>query len=1530
MIPGGIADKQGNRYESKWLVRKLLDVLRGSASSVLYEGTADGFAGFEFRLVVGDESQWHQVKISNTSGNWTANRLKTLGVLDAFKNRLALENQNDSCYFISQDPANGLRDLSERARIATDFENFRGMLTKTLSDDFLEIVDVWKVDSEIAFSWLKRIYFRIESEDGLDESIQAFAGLAIAHDSSLVFGILRAYMEQSFNRQITTDVVRHELPTLGLRLKHWELDATLKERLRESTEDYLTSYAAVPPERLIPREETDVVVRELKNPDGAKIVLLTGSAGSGKSALVHQVIRELQATGVVHVALRADTCLDIGTSEDLGRRLTARDESPVVTLKGVRDSNLTVLVIDQVDAVSEVSGRQRQLKSLILRMLSDAEKFGTVKVVCACRSFDLDNDERLKALAGQRSVLRVEVAPLNWETQIAPLLLAHGIDISSLSASEQKLLALPLNLALYLEVCNEGKAFRSRNDLFARLLAKKARAVAQTHAPGWNVDEPLDALAKWMSTRQTLQATPSSLRKFAGASDILRSENLIVVRDGKIQFFHESLFDYLYARGFADDSQSLVELLLSDEQHLFRRTQVRQILESLREDNRKRYLTELDGLLSHAGIRFHIKLAVVQWLGALESPTPPELQIVLKLDTTDEIFSVLVRSALFQTPGWFDIANDIGIPTRELESAHEQRIDSAIWWLTSLAPKRPHEITTLLNRWYTATETETETENRAGRLLRSMVLMRSEKLGQNLLALLKQLLIAFPFAFFGQENSFLATAALELLMKNGASNIDQVISEFFRKWFELHSTGHPFVEDVGLAIEPLCKLAENQPYGFVLATMDALRCTVERIVRPGRAPLNQTFMMRRRDEQYTVGGKFFAAFHTAFVVVAAKDATRVEEWLNVLPPFAHELTLHIHLSAIAANPAALAHRLVPLLNEPRIFDAGWSDAPQEAFVNAVRAAHPHLSTNERSLVEDTILNDRSELDFATSLLAKEQDCGLEETTYNRTRALSLLNWSGRERFIILKAMGKEMLSPKANAALAELKRKFDSLALRDSRANFRSGFAAPTIPHQAAEKLSDNDWLVAIDRCSYKEQRGGRGPLSDSSEALAGQLHQFAKDDPARFAGLAERIPATAPRTHVRRILLGITDADIRGAERPIVQALTRLHRRPEHPWGDEIAHVIARHPALADDDELYEALCWYATHGQQPLTQFDFRRGKQPNLSIEELLSANDGLLTDAWSGTRGSAVNALSTVLQALPLRRSTAAPLIESMLEKETELSVRCALVGLLRAFFREDAILCAEFAIKLALPTESLNIVVQRRSLATVSTRAGATLLPAMVRKAPATGERLIVGLVTSEDEVMRAIGAFYLISASFYYDSYVARADSLLSERPEFNRLAAEGASEAIVGGELTQRALAAIGIYFDSPDRETRKHAAEVFRNVQPEHFVRFVPLARDYIKSAAFQDESFPFFHALGKATIDVTDLVILAAEELVNIVVSGAAANRRATDFHQLRELLTNAYATTDFSPEHRKRLLDVLDTMLSREIYGVDDVLKAHERD
>ena len=50
MFPGGIANKLGNRYERKWAVRKLLEVIEGNAASMQYEGVSEKFHGFEFAL----------------------------------------------------------------------------------------------------------------------------------------------------------------------------------------------------------------------------------------------------------------------------------------------------------------------------------------------------------------------------------------------------------------------------------------------------------------------------------------------------------------------------------------------------------------------------------------------------------------------------------------------------------------------------------------------------------------------------------------------------------------------------------------------------------------------------------------------------------------------------------------------------------------------------------------------------------------------------------------------------------------------------------------------------------------------------------------------------------------------------------------------------------------------------------------------------------------------------------------------------------------------------------------------------------------------------------------------------------------------------------------------------------------------------------------------------------------------------------------------------------------------------------------
>ena len=81
-------------------------------------------------------------------------------------------------------------------------------------------------------------------------------------------------------------------------------------------------------------------------------------------------------------------------------------------------------------------------------------------------------------------------------------------------------------------------------------------------------------------------------------ANVLVSEH-VLARDGdRIAFFHETFFDYAFARQWVSRAESLVDFLLRDEQELFRRAQVRQILQHLYEREPDRFRVEAEAVLT--------------------------------------------------------------------------------------------------------------------------------------------------------------------------------------------------------------------------------------------------------------------------------------------------------------------------------------------------------------------------------------------------------------------------------------------------------------------------------------------------------------------------------------------------------------------------------------------------------------------------------------------------------------------------------------------------------------------------------------------------------------------------------------------------------------------------------------------------------------------------------------------------------------------------------------------------------------------
>ena len=419
---------------------------------------------------------------------------------------------------------------------------------------------------------------------------------------------------------------------------------------------------------------------ELQPSGETNFVALTGVAGSGKSGVLRQVAMTLEAQGVPCLRVRLDSVLHFASADDLGAYLFGPHESPALTLSlAAPEDGFAVLMLDQLDAISEASGRTVEARELALDLISDARHYANLKVVVACRSYDLQSDSRLRNLGEGPRSKKFNADLLDIDSEIKPFLLSIGVQQDGISAKQWDLIRLPINLVHFAQLSLETGSVigaGSTAELYRALLDKRTKDLRDYNLP-WSVSAALGTLAERMSETRSLTAPTVLLDGYARAAELLVSGHLLNPDGDVVRFAHESLFDYCFARAFIRRGQSLITWLMSDEQILFRRTQVRQVLELLRSAEPERYLVELDALLQEAAIRAHIKDAVASWLGTLTEPTVAELDICLKHDSGVGRPSFIPRRA-FAGAGWVRLLNDKGLLAPWLVSADEDRKQSAL------------------------------------------------------------------------------------------------------------------------------------------------------------------------------------------------------------------------------------------------------------------------------------------------------------------------------------------------------------------------------------------------------------------------------------------------------------------------------------------------------------------------------------------------------------------------------------------------------------------------------------------------------------------------------------------------------------------------------------------------------------------------------------------------------------------------------------------------------------------------------------
>ena len=209
---------------------------------------------------------------------------------------------------------------------------------------------------------------------------------------------------------------------------------------------------------------------------------------------------------------------------------------------------------------------------------------------------------------------------------MAPILERAGVATTNFNGSQRRLLTLPVNLAIFLEIGDPAFAVTTVTELMQGLLSKKTRDLLSDRNVQWSVVDPLSSMATWMSEKQQLSCPDAVLDDFNGAKHWLASEGLITLEGDRVAFFTR-VFSITFLR--ASSLYRIMTLLVFSLQQnniLFRRTQVRQILTLMRDSDQPRYLRSLEKVLTHPAVRLHVKLAVAQWLASINDPSVDELR----------------------------------------------------------------------------------------------------------------------------------------------------------------------------------------------------------------------------------------------------------------------------------------------------------------------------------------------------------------------------------------------------------------------------------------------------------------------------------------------------------------------------------------------------------------------------------------------------------------------------------------------------------------------------------------------------------------------------------------------------------------------------------------------------------------------------------------------------------------------------------------------------------------------------------------
>lgn len=1124
---GGSADKIGNEYEAWWTLRRVTQLLRGEVDAIAVEPL--GGDGAELWVEAGTVRTYDQVKFRSRD-RWTPSRLRSDGILAKLGRHYAA---GANVLLVLSQPSEELERLIALARATSTGAELWDAISPATDLDLLQ--DAWGVSKEETRSYLLQTSVRHDGLPHLKEFVELALETLVLGDAKFAIGVLREFLDRAVSTRFTAPQVWTALGDNGLQPRPRLEPGPTITRLRESLDRHVRAvHRSAPYAGTIPRREVAEIVETITE-SNAPIILVVGKAGAGKSVVASEAAEELARRGRHVGALRLDrldpntsTAARLGVAMDIER-------SPILAISEVSPFGFDgVLVIDQLDAVSNYSGRMPTVYEAVDEALSQARLLGNVRVVLAVRSIDLQEDPRLRKLAGE-DVPTITVGELDAQ-DVYNYLSQIGADISTLNATTLQLLRLPIHLYVFseLEPTMRTASYGTLSALYGAFTRSfRARLERDGHSDEW--PEVSRVLVERMNADEALAVPAAVLDHIRPLYlEALISANVIVEEERRLALFHETYFDYLFAKSFAQRGQALVDWFAKSGQGLFRRSQLRQLLAYIATEERSRFIEQVLAI-AESTLRPHLVSIAYTALEGLD-PIPEDWTAVRHLATTANPFGVRVMN-LLSGPKWFAAADSIGDVERLLDDPEWR--EAVAGHVGRRAGDLPDRVLALLRPRHSDGEVWVRALRSALEITDSPAWAKYalERMSSGGLDLPGDPFHIADTPLIHRLSELHPADALRLFSGALTRDIDAAISG---QVGDLHGAltrwGNHVIDEGQLE-----QLASRLGSEFV----DGLLPLIEKIATYAPPGGRQMWRYRLGGRHRDFDDALYFAFGSALIDLTRDNSDRAI-------PVLERLTLH-HVDA-------LDFLVCRAMNE----------APSDLAVDWLLETEDHRTLG---WISSARWEARRLIERACQTCSSERFAALEAVILHWWPAyvspVIALQYSGLAELELLSALSQDRLSDVGKRRLAELRRKFPQWEPNEPE-GISGGFVQSPIPRESAERMTNAHWLRAMERYVSRDHRTFRdGGAFGGTDELANMMGTIAKEDPHRFLTFALHFPASTPASYTDHVIRGVAD------EVGQLELLPLLKKfRADHPTdsGRAVVSAIDSHSDELEH-ELFEAL---------------------------------------------------------------------------------------------------------------------------------------------------------------------------------------------------------------------------------------------------------------------------------------------------------------------------------------------------------------------